>query len=233
LAWNLVFPKGAKLLKERCSNFLSLRYWTMGKIKTLIIWIAGITIFCTSNLISAQRIQMIDIIGDVDSVSNEFIQKLGLKLISKSDKSQVLTGKLGGESARLELFFTPVSRKVYQGTVLKESNIVKDSLDVEFMRHVAKLVVRYTVPSYFIDSLGNKIIVTPNWCSHVSGNKPFMNFPKGVKSVHWENMVYFSNLLLDTRIQGNKIATDYRVINNLTKLDAERALVPSASKLDF
>ena len=205
----------------------------MRNAKIWIIQLLGFASLFSTQQLSAQRIQMIDIIGDVDSVANEFVQKLGLTLKSKSDKSQVLLGKLGGESSRLEFFFTPVSKKVYQGTVVKESPIGIDTLDATFMKHVAKLVVRYTVPSYYMDSLGNKISVTSDVCSHVSGTKPIMNFPKGVKSVHWENMVYFSNLLLDTRIQGNKIATDYRVINNLTKLDAERALVPSASKLDF
>jgi hypothetical protein len=181
----------------------------------------------------AQRIQMIDIIGDVDSVTLEFNQKLSLIKTKETAKSYLLTGKLGGEMSTLELFFTPISKKVYQGTVVKVNLIGSDTLQATFMKHVAKLVVRYTVPSYFIDAQGRKVLVTPEICSHVSGNKPVMNFPNGVKSVHWENMVYFSNLLLDTRLDENKIATDYRVINNLTKLDAERALVPAAPKLDF
>ena len=187
----------------------------------------------TSIQLRAQRIQMIDIIGDVDSVTAEFNQKLALTKTKETGKSYLLSGKLGGESSTLELFYTPISKKVYQGTVVKVNTIGSDTLHTTFMKHVSKLVVRYTVPSYFIDAQGKKVVVTPEICSHVSGNKPYMNFPIGVKSVHWENMVYFSNLLLDTRIVGNQIATDYRVINNLTKLDAERALVPAAPKLDF
>jgi len=163
-----------------------------------ILWVSLIgLLFLNPVQLLAQRIQMIDIIGDVDSVTAEFKQKLALTKTKETGKSYVLSGKLGGESSTLEL------------------------------------VVRYTVPSYFIDAQGKKVIVTPEICSHISGNKPVMNFPNGVKSVHWENMVYFSNLLLDTRLTGNQIATDYRVINNLTKLDAERALVPAAPKLDF
>ncbi|MFM1792683.1 MAG: hypothetical protein RLZZ252_1037 [Bacteroidota bacterium] len=195
-------------------------------------FLMGLLMFNSIQL-QAQRIQMIDIIGDVDSVTAEFNQKLALTKTKETGKSYLLTGKLGGETSTLELFYTPISKKVYQGTVVKVNPIGLDTLQSTFMKHVSKLVVRYTVPSYFIDAHGNKVQVTPEICSHVSGNKPYMNFPSGVKSVHWENMVYFSNLLLDTRLVGNQIATDYRVINNLTKLDAERALVPAAPKLDF
>jgi len=198
-------------------------------LRPLFIAIIAFSTTCAS----AQRIQMIDIIGEVDSVSVEFEKKLGLSVQSKTDKSYVLKGKLGGEASSLELFFTPVSKKVYQGSVTKLSPIGKDTLQATFLKHVSKLVVRYTVPSYFVDSVGNKVTVTPAICSHVSGSKPVMNFPSGIKSVHWENMIYFSNLLLDTKIQGDKIVTDYRVINNLNKLESERALIPAAPKLDF
>jgi hypothetical protein len=199
-----------------------------------ILWVSLIgLLFLNPVQLQAQRIQMIDIIGDVDSVTAEFKQKLALTKTKETGKSYVLSGKLGGESSTLELFYTPISKKVYQGTVVKLNPIGSDTLHTTFMKHVSKLVVRYTVPSYFIDAQGKKVIVTPEICSHISGNKPVMNFPNGVKSVHWENMVYFSNLLLDTRLTGSQIATDYRVINNLTKLDAERALVPAAPKLDF
>jgi len=81
---------------------------------------------------NAQRINMIDIIGDIDSVTAAFTRS-GLKLVAQNKEDYRLVGKMAGENIELRFYFTPVSRVVFKGLVITQKAYAADSLHAAYL----------------------------------------------------------------------------------------------------
>ncbi|MEY3860310.1 MAG: hypothetical protein RIS50_591 [Bacteroidota bacterium] len=192
--------------------------------KMFVAFVAAMVLF-SSNSLSAQRINMIDIIGDVDSVAAAFT-KSGLRLVAKNSDDYRLVGKMAGENIELRFYFTPISRMVFKGVVITEKAFAADSVHAAFTARVAKISKRYITPEicYFADGTSVRYVaptpVTPN------AESPLL-ITSDIQKIAWENMTYFINLRLYCykRADG-RIVTEYVVKNNETKYNAEMLMMP-------
>lgn len=196
--------------------------------KMFVAFVAAMILF-SSNSLSAQRINMIDIIGDVDSVAAAFT-KSGLRLVAKNNDDYRLVGKMAGENIELRFYFTPISRMVFKGIVITEKAFAADSVHAAFTARVAKISKRYITPEtlYFNDGTSAKYNVptptTPNT------EAPLL-IPGNVQKIAWENMTYFVNLKLYCyKRDDGRIVTEYVVKNNEVKYNNEKAMLPGGGK---
>jgi hypothetical protein len=191
--------------------------------KMFVAFVAAMILF-SSNSLSAQRINMIDIIGDVDSVAAAFT-KSGLRLVAKNNDDYRLVGKMAGENIELRFYFTPISRMVFKGVVITEKAFAADSVHAAFTARVAKISKRYITPEtlYFNDGTSAKYNVpTPTTPLLIPGN---------VQKIAWENMTYFVNLKLYCyKRDDGRIVTEYVVKNNEVKYNNEKAMLPGGGK---
>lgn len=179
-----------------------------------------------------QRINMIDIIGNIDSVSAAFV-KSGLKLVAQNAEDYRLTGKMAGENIELRFYFTPISRVVFKGLVITEKSYPQDSLHGAFLGKVEKISKRYITPETLILSNGSSLKYQAQAAQNPS-NQAKLDIPVEVQKIAWENMVYFTNLKLYCykRADG-KICTEYVVKDNEIKYNNEKAMTPNDGKLDL
>lgn len=206
--------------------------WLLGMIMALV---AGLF----ANVLSAQRINMIDIIGNIDSVSNAFT-KTGLKVIDKNPQEYRMMGKMAGENIELRFYFTPISRVVFKGIVITQKAYPTDSLHAEYLLRVAKISKRYIIPETLILSDGSGVVFSSKLTAAVAANPTAMpiesivnlkNIPINVQKICWENMTYFTNLKLycSKQVDG-KIITEYVVKENEVKYNNEKAMLPGGGK---
>lgn len=194
-----------------------------------LVLIASVAMCLAFTPLKAQRINMIDIIGDADSVAAAFT-KSGLKLVSKNDEDYRLVGKMAGENIELRFYFTPISRAVFKGLVITEKAYAPDSVHAVFMSKVAKISNRYITPETFIFQDGSSVkYIAPNPIA--SNTSTQLVIPSNVQKIAWENMTYFTNLKLYCykRTDG-KIVTEYVVKNNEVKYNNEKAMLPGGGK---
>lgn len=191
---------------------------------------------------NAQRINMIDIIGNVDSVSAAFV-KSGLKIEAKNKEDYRLTGKMAGENIELRFYFTPISRVVFKGVVMTQKAYSADSLHAEYLARVSKISKRYIIPETLIFQDGSTEIFSSKLPPSVAANPTASpiesmvnakNIPASVQKIAWENMTYFSNLKLYClkRVDG-KIITEYVVKDNEVRYNSEKAMLPGGGKDDL
>jgi hypothetical protein len=190
----------------------------------------------------AQRINMIDIIGNVDSVSAAFV-KSGLKIEAKNKEDYRLTGKMAGENIELRFYFTPISRVVFKGVVITQKAYTADSLHAEYLARVSKISKRYIIPETLIFQDGSTEIFSLKLPPAVAANPTASpiesmvnekNIPASVQKIAWENMTYFTNLKLYClkRVDG-KIITEYVVKDNEVRYNSEKAMLPGGGKDDL
>ncbi|MBM3439136.1 MAG: hypothetical protein FJX91_08420 [Bacteroidetes bacterium] len=196
-------------------------------------------VFGGQNSAIAQRINMIDIIGDVDSVTAAFT-KSGLKLVAQNKEDYRLVGKMAGENIELRFYFTPVSRVVFKGIVITAKAYAPDSLDAEYLARVTKISKRYIIPETLIMADGSTVKFASKLPPAVAANPTASpietivnanNIPPSVQKIAWENMTYFTNLKLycSKRADG-KIITEYVVKDNEVRYNSEKAMLPGGGK---
>ncbi|MFM7639721.1 MAG: hypothetical protein ACKO67_08350 [Bacteroidota bacterium] len=196
-------------------------------------------VFGGQNSAIAQRINMIDIIGNVDSVTAAFTQS-GLKLVAQNKEDYRLVGKMAGENIELRFYFTPVSRVVFKGIVITAKAYAPDSLDAEYLARVTKISKRYIIPETLIMADGSTVKFASKLPPAVAANPTASpietivnanNIPPNVQKIAWENMTYFTNLKLycSKRADG-KIITEYVVKDNEVRYNSEKAMLPGGGK---
>jgi len=196
-------------------------------------------VFGGRNSAIAQRINMIDIIGDVDSVTAAFT-KSGLKLVAQNKEDYRLVGKMAGENIELRFYFTPVSRVVFKGIVITAKAYAPDSLDAEYLARVTKISKRYIIPETLVMADGSTVKFASKLPPAVAANPTAStietivnanNIPPSVQKIAWENMTYFTNLKLycSKRADG-KIITEYVVKDNEVRYNSEKAMLPGGGK---
>lgn len=196
-------------------------------------------VFGGQNSAIAQRINMIDIIGNVDSVTAAFT-KSGLKLVAQNKEDYRLMGKMAGENIELRFYFTPVSRVVFKGIVITAKAYAPDSLDAEYLARVTKISKRYIIPETLIMADGSTVKFASKLPPAVAANPTASpietivnanNIPPSVQKIAWENMTYFTNLKLycSKRADG-KIITEYVVKDNEVRYNSEKAMLPGGGK---
>lgn len=212
----------------------------MKKYPTLLHFLClFLLVFGGQNSAIAQRINMIDIIGDVDSVAAAFT-KSGLKLVAQNKEDYHLVGKMAGENIELRFYFTPVSRVVFKGIVITAKAYAPDSLDAEYLARVTKLSKRYIIPETLVMSDGSTVKFASKLPPAVAANPTASpietivnanNIPPSVQKIAWENMTYFTNLKLycSKRADG-KIITEYVVKDNEVRYNSEKAMLPGGGK---
>lgn len=192
-----------------------------------------------ANVASAQRINMIDIIGNVDSVASAFT-KSGLKLVAKNVEDYRFTGKMAGENIELRFYFTPISRVVFKGIVITQKAYAADSVHAEYLARVAKISKRYIIPETIILQDGSRENFSSKLPPAVAANPTASpietivnetNIPASVQKIAWENMTYFTNLKLycSKQVDG-KIITEYVVKDNEVRYNSEKAMLPGGGK---
>jgi hypothetical protein len=188
---------------------------------------------------NAQRINMIDIIGDIDSVTAAFTRS-GLKLVAQNKEDYRLVGKMAGENIELRFYFTPVSRVVFKGLVITQKAYPADSLHAAYLLRVTKISKRYIIPETLIlkdGSLENFSAKLPPAVAANPTASPIetivneTNIPASVQKIAWENMTYFTNLKLycSKQVDG-KIITEYVVKDNEVRYNSEKAMLPGGGK---
>lgn len=196
-------------------------------------------VFGGRNSAIAQRINMIDIIGDVDSVTAAFT-KSGLKLVAQNKEDYRLVGKMAGENIELRFYFTPVSRVVFKGIVITAKAYAPDSIDAEYLARVTKISKRYIIPETLVMADGSTVKFASKLPPAVAANPTASpietivnanNIPPSVQKIAWENMTYFTNLKLycSKRADG-KIITEYVVKDNEVRYNSEKAMLPGGGK---
>ncbi len=191
------------------------------------------------NTSSAQRINMIDIIGNIDSVAAAFT-KSGLKLVAQNKEDYRLVGKMAGENIELRFYFTPISRVVFKGIVITQKAYAADSVHTEYLARVTKISKRYIIPETLILQDGSKIDFSTKLSISVAANPTASpietivnanNIPASVQKICWENMTYFTNLKLycSKQVDG-KIITEYVVKDNEVRYNNEKAMLPAGGK---
>jgi hypothetical protein len=188
---------------------------------------------------NAQRINMIDIIGDIDSVTAAFTRS-GLKLVAQNKEDYRLVGKMAGENIELRFYFTPVSRVVFKGLVITQKAYPADSLHAEYLKRVTKISKRYIIPETLILKDGSRENFSAKLPPAVAANPTASpietivnetNIPASVQKIAWENMTYFTNLKLycSKQVDG-KIITEYVVKDNEVRYNSEKAMLPGGGK---
>lgn len=190
-----------------------------------VAFFGAMMMFFSTGQLSAQRINMIDIIGDVDSVAAAFT-KSGLKLVAKNSEDYRLVGKMAGENIELRFYYTPISRLVYKGVVITEKVFAPDSLHAAFTARVAKISKRYVTPEICFFTDGTSVRYVSPTPATPGAESPLL-IPNDIQKIAWENMTYFINLKLYCykRADG-RIVTEYVVKNNETKYNAEMLMMP-------
>ena len=201
----------------------------------ILVLVAGMF----ANAASAQRINMIDIIGNIDSVSAAFT-KSGLKVFAKNNDDYRLVGKMAGENIELRFYFTPISRVVFKGIVITQKAYAADSVHAEYLMRITKISKRYIIPETLILSDGSRVGFSSKLPTEVAANPTAVaietmvnenNIPASVKKIAWENMTYFTNLkLYCAKLSDGKIATEYVVKDNEVKYNNEKAMLPGGGK---
>jgi len=188
---------------------------------------------------NAQRINMIDIIGDIDSVTAAFTRS-GLKLVAQNKEDYRLVGKMAGENIELRFYFTPVSRVVFKGIVITQKTYAADSVHAEYLKRVTKISKRYIIPETLILQNGSRENFSAKLPPAVAANPTASpietivnetNIPASVQKIAWENMTYFTNLKLycSKQVDG-KIITEYVVKDNEVRYNSEKAMLPGGGK---
>ena len=188
---------------------------------------------------NAQRINMIDIIGDIDSVTAAFTRS-GLKLVAQNKEDYRLVGKMAGENIELRFYFTPVSRVVFKGIVITQKTYAADSVHAEYLKRVTKISKRYIIPETLILKDGSRENFSAKLPPAVAANptaspiETIVNetsIPASVQKIAWENMTYFTNLRLycSKQVDG-KIITEYVVKDNEVRYNSEKAMLPGGGK---
>jgi len=188
---------------------------------------------------NAQRINMIDIIGDIDSVTAAFTRS-GLKLVAQNKEDYRLVGKMAGENIELRFYFTPVSRVVFKGLVITQKTYAADSIHAEYLKRVTKISKRYIIPETLILKDGSRENFSAKLPPAVAANPTASpietivnetNIPASVQKIAWENMTYFTNLKLycSKQVDG-KIITEYVVKDNEVRYNSEKAMLPGGGK---
>jgi hypothetical protein len=188
---------------------------------------------------NAQRINMIDIIGDIDSVTAAFTRS-GLKLVAQNKEDYRLVGKMAGENIELRFYFTPVSRVVFKGIVITQKTYAADSVHAEYLKRVTKISKRYIIPETLILKDGSRENFSAKLPPAVAANPTASpietivnetNIPASVQKIAWENMTYFTNLKLycSKQVDG-KIITEYVVKDNEVRYNSEKAMLPGGGK---
>lgn len=188
---------------------------------------------------NAQRINMIDIIGDIDSVTAAFTRS-GLKLVAQNKEDYRLVGKMAGENIELRFYFTPVSRVVFKGLVITQKTYAADSIHAEYLKRVTKISKRYIIPETLILKDGSRENFSAKLPPAVAANPTASpietivnetNIPASVQKIAWENMTYFTNLKLycSKQVDG-KIITEYVVKDNEVRFNSEKAMLPGGGK---
>lgn len=188
---------------------------------------------------NAQRINMIDIIGDIDSVTAAFTRS-GLKLVAQNKEDYRLVGKMAGENIELRFYFTPVSRVVFKGIVITQKTYAADSVHAEYLKRVTKISKRYIIPETLILKDGSRENFSVKLPPAVAANPTASpietivnetNIPASVQKIAWENMTYFTNLKLycSKQVDG-KIITEYVVKDNEVRYNSEKAMLPGGGK---
>lgn len=188
---------------------------------------------------NAQRINMIDIIGDIDSVTAAFTRS-GLKLVAQNKEDYRLVGKMAGENIELRFYFTPVSRVVFKGLVITQKAYPADSLHAAYLSRVTKISKRYIIPETLILKDGSRENFSAKLPPAVAANPTASpietivnetNIPASVQKIAWENMTYFTNLKLycSKQVDG-KIITEYVVKDNEVRYNSEKAMLPGGGK---
>lgn len=212
----------------------------MKKYPTLLHFLClFLLVFGGQNSAIAQRINMIDIIGDVDSVTAAFT-KSGLKLVAQNKEDYRLVGKMAGENIELRFYFTPVSRVVFKGIVITAKAYAPDSLDAEYLARVTKLSKRYIIPETLVMADGSTVKFASKLPPAVAANPTASpietivnanNIPPSVQKIAWENMTYFTNLkLYCSKRDDGKIITEYVVKDNEVRYNSEKAMLPGSGK---
>ena len=188
---------------------------------------------------NAQRINMIDIIGDIDSVTAAFT-RTGLKLVAQNKVDYRLVGKMAGENIELRFYFTPVSRVVFKGIVITQKTYAADSVHAEYLKRVTKISKRYIIPETLILKDGSRENFSAKLPPAVAANPTASpiesivnetNIPASVQKIAWENMTYFTNLKLYCYKQvDGKIITEYVVKDNEVRYNSEKAMLPGGGK---
>lgn len=188
---------------------------------------------------NAQRINMIDIIGDIDSVTAAFTRS-GLKLVAQNKEDYWLVGKMAGENIELRFYFTPVSRVVFKGIVITQKTYAADSVHAEYLKRVTKISKRYIIPETLILKDGSRENFSAKLPPAVAANPTASpiesivnetNIPASVQKIAWENMTYFTNLKLYCYKQvDGKIITEYVVKDNEVRYNSEKAMLPGGGK---
>ena len=188
---------------------------------------------------NAQRINMIDIIGDIDSVTAAFTRS-GLKLVAQNKVDYRLVGKMAGENIELRFYFTPVSRVVFKGIVITQKTYAADSVHAEYLKRVTKISKRYIIPETLILKDGSRENFSAKLPPAVAANPTASpiesivnetNIPASVQKIAWENMTYFTNLKLYCYKQvDGKIITEYVVKDNEVRYNSEKAMLPGGGK---
>ena len=201
--------------------------------------VAALVLSLVANVASAQRINMIDIIGNVDSVASAFT-KSGLKLVAKNAEDYRFTGKMAGENIELRFYFTPISRVVFKGIVITQKAYATDSVHAEYLARVTKISKRYIIPETLILQDGSRENFSSKLPPAVAANPTASpietivnetNIPASVQKIAWENMTYFTNLKLycSKQVDG-KIITEYVVKDNEVRYNSEKAMLPGGGK---
>lgn len=207
--------------------------------RVFVAYLGAMMMFLTTGKLSAQRINMIDIIGDVDSVAAAFT-KTGLKLVAKNSDDYRLVGKMAGENIELRFYFTPISRVVFKGIVITQKAYAADSVHAEYLQRITKISKRYIIPETLFLSDGSRVEFSGKLSAEVAANPTTVpietivnktNIPASVQKIAWENMTYFTNLkLYCAKLSDGKIATEYVVKDNETKYNNEKAMLPGGGK---
>lgn len=212
----------------------------MNKMQTLFR--AVVVLLClmgSVHSVNAQRINMIDIIGNIDSVTAAFT-KSGLKLVAQNKEDYRLVGKMAGENIELRFYFTPVSRVVFKGMVITQKAYPADSLHAAYLSRVTKISKRYIIPETLILQDGSRENFSAKLPPAVAANPTASpietivneaNIPASVQKIAWENMTYFTNLKLycSKQVDG-KIITEYVVKDNEVRYNSEKAMLPGGGK---
>ena len=201
--------------------------------------VVALVLSLVANVASAQRINMIDIIGNVDSVASAFT-KSGLKLVAKNAEDYRFIGKMAGENIELRFYFTPISRVVFKGIVITQKAYATDSVHAEYLARVTKISKRYIIPETVILQDGSRENFSSKLPPAVAANPTASpietivnetNIPASVQKIAWENMTYFTNLKLycSKQVDG-KIITEYVVKDNEVRYNSEKAMLPGGGK---
>ena len=198
---------------------------SLSTVKKMIVAFVAAMILFSSNSLSAQRINMIDIIGDVASVAAAFT-KSGLRLVAKNNDDYRLVGKMADENIELRFYFTPISRMVFKGIVITEKAFAADSVHAAFTARVAKISKRYITPEICFFADGTSVRYVAPTPAAPGAESPLL-ITSDIQKIAWENMTYFINLRLYCykRADG-RIVTEYVVKNNETKYNAEMLMMP-------